>query len=618
MRVIHVIAPDADPDSVLGALSASPDARVHCSTGFLARCTDPQSALLARHRDFRIFEDEYLHPQDSVVYGFVNQLRHVAALAIGNLIAQWGGAGRIPCAVDASIVASLADRLFNSLRLDFGLQRAIADLCAQGQLWCHNRGRRLVVGDVKQWIAFRDRSRRRPRYRQFAADVLTALSRGTVERRLARDAHDLLYESSFPPATGGGSPIWLFLLDRSVFNDAEHQAIARDIAATIAQRGESHCLGIGLRRGELEWVLGAAEGRLQIHGLGARAGLQARVRRLGARRIAGACATALLHDWPPMPFDFRPGADQLAGSLEHFLAYDLRRLADTRRYVEKHFSGRQGRLITTGGIDPCKAMACGLLEERGFDGVTYYHLFASRHARFRMPLTGHIAVRDPVSAMALSSLAPGKAPGISVVGSPSLEKYAAAPLAAAQRSTHRPSEAGSGKTILLLTQWHYFSRCSELLRVLRGLIDVEPDCFLRLRMHPREAPFARFAYENILAGGSATKRWEIAAAEPLAELLSRSDLVVTLFSNAALDAAAAGVPVICVQGGEEPDPVDLSAAGIATGVKLTEFAGFMLSLRRDPGQWEKLVDDAAKRRAALGPIISPGSINRLLDSISGR
>ena len=94
------------------------------------------------------------------------------------------------------------------------------------------------------------------------------------------------------------------------------------------------------------------------------------------------------------------------------------------------------------------------------------------------------------------------------------------------------------------------------------------DCTLVVKLHPTElVRGVCFQYDQLISEMGAADRVLIDAESDLTVALADADLVLTLFSNVGLEAAAIGKHVLSIQLGPQPFPVDLSEIGVALAAR---------------------------------------------------
>lgn len=141
--------------------------------------------------------------------------------------------------------------------------------------------------------------------------------------------------------------------------------------------------------------------------------------------------------------------------------------------------------------------------------------------------------------------------------------------------------------------WEHMEKIVGLLIRAAERLDLQ----LLLKAHPEEAPSRVAAYRALAKAMGAQNRMRIVNVPPQV-LVAASDVVLTAYSAAALDAAIQQVPVVCLTSGDVDYPVDQhSIVGAPLVRNLEDLTETLRALRVDP--------EAARKRAGAFLTTSP-------------
>jgi glycosyltransferase involved in cell wall biosynthesis len=130
------------------------------------------------------------------------------------------------------------------------------------------------------------------------------------------------------------------------------------------------------------------------------------------------------------------------------------------------------------------------------------------------------------------------------------------------KSLPRSREKSESKVIVFATENLPLSETSEMILSVASAALAIPQARVVIRPHPRENPSN---YTDLVRRYN-SDRITVDSTTPLLELLSQADLVVTGFSNVAIEAMILQRPVICMNLSGKPDKLPYSEEGAALGV----------------------------------------------------
>jgi hypothetical protein len=240
-------------------------------------------------------------------------------------------------------------------------------------------------------------------------------------------------------------------------------------------------------------------------------------------------------------------------------------------------------------------------------------VYLSQMPRYRKPVCDHILAIDTTNHDLLINHFGISPEDVTVVGSlrfePILERLAAEPA--------EPISSDS-RTIMIVTQTRAITENLVLvwhaLNVMRKARDLPLKAVIKV--HPAEPEHHLYAYERAVRRFQQTQRVEVTRDRDPYRLARSSDLVVSSFSNLALEAAAFDRPVLLLSEDDAPLPVRFDEMGVAVIAKTgPQFLARARDLLEGGPVSRRLAD---KRRAFFdaNPLMrEPGSKNAALSAI---
>ncbi|MCW5697410.1 MAG: CDP-glycerol glycerophosphotransferase family protein [Bauldia sp.] len=242
-----------------------------------------------------------------------------------------------------------------------------------------------------------------------------------------------------------------------------------------------------------------------------------------------------------------------------------------------------GAIATPGRAPLVRAAAAGFVDaQSGVPLVDVQALNVLRDPKYLPPVADLAAVIDTASARIYEELG-FPADRIRVTGTPRndalRDRIRAVDRAAA--ATALGLDPACRDRILLASQPQPMEQMIAIARPLQEFLRAWPNAELIVKLHPREGEGRAEAYRAVFAEPEIARRVAIVATATPAEVIAASDVVVTIYSNMAREAAMAGRDVVAALfTGSEP-PLRLDLEGLAAGAhSVAEFTRLLAEALR--------------------------------------
>ena len=236
-------------------------------------------------------------------------------------------------------------------------------------------------------------------------------------------------------------------------------------------------------------------------------------------------------------------------------------------------ASRPAALIVTPDRDSQARVACALARRAGLPSVFPQTALMAPTPRLKPLQADYVTVLDDFAARVFAEHFGANPDQIRVTGIP---RFISASQSLGDRtgSSEHTILTGSNRPgprrVALILQRFALHETYELLRAVATALAPIKDVHLTVKMHPGEAPVKRRQYEVMLEDQAQQLSYELVTNADLGQILERSSLVVSVFSNVVLEAAIMGRLVICVNLTGSPLPIPFVEQGVAIGAETAD------------------------------------------------
>jgi CDP-glycerol glycerophosphotransferase (TagB/SpsB family) len=214
---------------------------------------------------------------------------------------------------------------------------------------------------------------------------------------------------------------------------------------------------------------------------------------------------------------------------------------------------------------PLRAFATGLLSvENGPTVIDVQALNLLRHPKYLPPVAHYSTVIDSFNFNLYTEYFGVPADRVIVTGTPHNDHFLLNARAIMKRIESKPEAKNRRfkQHILFISQLQPEDRVGPIVDAIASHLQNQPDACLTIRLHPREGDARREMYTRRIGTMNIRDRLHFSHGETGTEALVSADIVVTIYSNMAREAAMIGKPVIiCRFPGFEP-PLLLDKEGL--------------------------------------------------------